>query len=302
MKLRKLALVAACLSLFGSLAACGGTTSLASANDEGSNQVTIGTANFTENVILGYLYQGALEAKGVSATVKPNLGSREVIVPALEHGDLDVIPEYQGSLLLYLDQKAKQSSAADVQQALKAKLPKGLQVLPYAAAQDADVFVVTKQTAQRDHLSSLADLAKHNGQYVFGGPAEDETRWVGVVGLKKVYGVSFKDFKALDAGGPLTKAALAKDQVQVANLFSTDQDIQKNGWVVLSDPKHLVPAQHIVPLVSSRVTDKVGPALAALNDKLTTSQLSALDAKVDVDKQDPDTVAQEWLKANGFTH
>jgi osmoprotectant transport system substrate-binding protein len=170
-KLRKLALLVVCLSLFGSLAACGGTTSLAAANDNGSNQMTIGTANFTENVILGYLYQGALEAKGIDATVKPNLGSREVIVPALEHGDLDLIPEYQGSLLLYLDQKAKQSSASDVQQALKEKLPKGLEVLPYAAAQDADVFVVTKETAQRDHLSSLADLAKHNDQYVFGGPA-----------------------------------------------------------------------------------------------------------------------------------
>lgn len=308
MKLRNLALSGTALALTTALSACGGgVKSLDSSGSSGggtskdAGSVTIGTANFTENVVLGYLYQGALKAKGISATVKPNLGSREVVVPALKNGQLDVIPEYQGSLLLYLDEKATQSSAEDVQTALKSKLPQGLEVLPYAAAEDADVFVVTKETATKDGLTTLADLAKHNGQYTFGGPAEDKTRTVGIVGLQQVYGITFKDFKSLDAGGPLTKAALQKDQVQVANLFSTDQDIKTNGWVVLSDPKNLIPAQHIVPLVSAKASARIAPALAALNDKLTTDQLRELDAKVDIQKQDPDQVAKDWLKANGFT-
>ncbi|MGW3960905.1 ABC transporter substrate-binding protein [Amycolatopsis sp. NPDC005003] len=289
------------------LAGCsGGVSSLnqpsgAPASNSGG-AITVGTANYTENVVLGYLYAGVLKAKGITATVKPNLGSREVIIPALQHGDIDLLPEYQGSLLAYLKPDAKQSSAEDVQQALAAALPAGLKVLPYAAAEDADVYAVTKATADKYNLHSLADLAAHNGQLVFGGPAEDQTRYAGIVGLQQVYGAQFKEFKALDADGPLTKGALGKGDIDVANLFSTDVDIERNGWVVLTDPKHLIAAQHIVPLINSaKQNPTVESALALLNDKLTTDALSNLDSKVDNDKADPDQVAADWLKQEGIT-
>jgi osmoprotectant transport system substrate-binding protein len=300
------------LAVLPVLAACsGGTTSLdtppsasgssASAAPESGGTIVIGTANFSENQILGYLYASVLKAAGLQVTVKPNLGSREIVVPALKNGDIDLLPEYQGSLLLYLDPKATESDSDALQQALTAKLPQGLSVLPPSAAEDADVFAVTKETAATYGLATLADLAKHNGKLVFGGPPEDKTRQIGLVGLKDVYGVEFKAFKSLDASGPLVKGALKNGDVHVANLFSTDVDIVKNGWVPLADPKQLIPAQHIVPLIrTDKVTETVKTALAKLNTVLTTEELSKLDSLVDNDHQDPDAVAAEWAKAHGL--
>ncbi|NDZ78599.1 ABC transporter substrate-binding protein [Streptomyces sp. SID10853] len=285
------------------LAACSsGITSLngdSSGGDAGSSSggLVIGTANFTENQILGYLYAGVLKSAGIKSTVKPNLGSREIIVPALKGGDIDLLPEYQGSLLLYLDKKATETEAGAMQNALAAVLPASLEVLPYAAAEDRDSFAVTRETADKYGLKTLADLKKANGKLVFGAAAEMKKRVVGVVGLKDQYGVEFKEFKALDSSGPLVKGALKKGDVDVANVFTTDVDVAANKWVVLEDPKHLVPAQHIVPLIAARKADgKVRKALALLGNTLTTDELTKLNRLVDKDKKDPDRVADAWLK------
>ncbi|MFI0710581.1 ABC transporter substrate-binding protein [Streptomyces inhibens] len=285
------------------LASCSsGITSLkgdGAGGDSGNSSggLTIGTANFTENQILGYLYAGVLNAAGVRTTVKPNLGSREIVVPALRSGDIDLLPEYQGSLLLYLDKKATETEAGAMQNALATVVPDGLEVLPYAAAEDRDSFAVTQETADRYGLKTLADLRKVNGKLVFGAAAEMKKRVVGVVGLKDQYGVEFKEFKALDSSGPLVKGALKKGDIDIANVFTTDVDIVENGWVLLADPKNLIPAQHIVPLIASRKADsKVRKALARLGNTLTTPQLTELNRLVDKEKQDPDRVADAWLK------
>ncbi|MGW9173873.1 ABC transporter substrate-binding protein [Streptomyces decoyicus] len=285
------------------LAACSsGITSLkgdGSGGDSGSSSggLVIGTANFTENQILGYLYAGVLNAAGVKTTVKPNLGSREIVVPALRSGDIDLLPEYQGSLLLYLDKKATETEAGAMQNALATVLPDGLEVLPYAAAEDRDSFAVTRATADRYGLKTLSDLRKANGKLMFGAAAEMKKRVVGVVGLKDHYGVEFKEFKALDSSGPLVKGALKKGDIDIANVFTTDVDTAENGWILLEDPKHLIPAQHIVPLIAARKADsKVRKALARLGNTLTTAHLTELNRRVDKDKQDPDRVAEAWLK------
>ncbi|KOG39697.1 ABC transporter substrate-binding protein [Streptomyces decoyicus] len=285
------------------LAACSsGITSLkgdGAGGDSGSSSggLVIGTANFTENQILGYLYAGVLNAAGVKTTVKPNLGSREIVVPALRSGDIDLLPEYQGSLLLYLDKKATETEAGAMQNALATVLPDGLEVLPYAAAEDRDSFAVTRATADRYGLKTLSDLRKANGKLVFGAAAEMKKRVVGVVGLKDQYGVEFKEFKALDSSGPLVKGALKKGDIDIANVFTTDVDTAENGWILLQDPQHLIPAQHIVPLIAARKADsKVRKALARLGNTLTTSHLTELNRLVDKEKQDPDRVADAWLK------
>ncbi|MEU5546379.1 ABC transporter substrate-binding protein [Streptomyces sioyaensis] len=285
------------------LAACSsGITSLkgdGAGGDSGSSSggLVIGTANFTENQVLGYLYAGVLNAAGVKTTVRPNLGSREIVVPALRSGDIDLLPEYQGSLLLYLDKKATATEAGAMQNALATVLPDGLEVLPYAAAEDRDSFAVTRQTADRYGLQSLADLHKVNGKLTFGAAAEMKKRVVGLVGLKDQYGVEFKEFKALDSSGPLVKGALKKGDIDIANVFTTDVDTAENGWVLLADPKHLIPAQHVVPLIAARKADsKVRKALARLGNALTTPDLTELNRLVDKEKQDPDRVAAAWLK------
>ncbi|MFJ6086079.1 ABC transporter substrate-binding protein [Streptomyces sp. NPDC092369] len=271
-------------------------------NASSKNGVTIGTANFTENQVLGYLYAAALEAAGVKTKVRPNLGTREIVFPALKSGDIDLLPEYQGALLTYLDPKSKVSQEGEMQNALTVALPSGLQVLPYGTAEDSDAFAVTRETARKYGLTSLADLKKQNGKLVIGAAAEVKTRQVGVVGLKDVYGVEFKEFKSLDSDGPLVKGALKKGNVDVANLFTTDTDIEANGWVVLTDPLNLIPSQHIVPLIADRVADPtVRKALARLGNLLTTAQLTELNRQVDKDKKDPEDVANAYAKQHGIT-
>ncbi|GAA2307253.1 ABC transporter substrate-binding protein [Streptomyces kunmingensis] len=291
------------------LAACSsGITSLDGGGSGGSGGgsskggVTIGTANFTENQVLGYLYAAVLEAAGVKTTVRPNLGTREILIPALKGGDIDLLPEYQGALLHYLDTKADATEEGEMQNALAMALPAGLQILPYGMAEDSDAFAVTRETAAKYRLKSLADLAKHNGKLVIGAAPEVKKRQVGAVGLKDVYGVEFKEFKSLDSSGPLVKGALKKGDVDVANLFTTDTDIAANHWVVLTDPKNLVPGQHVVPLIADRKADStVRKALARLGNVLTTEQLTELNRLVDKDKKDPEDVANDYARQHGLS-
>ncbi|MFD6170976.1 ABC transporter substrate-binding protein [Streptomyces coeruleorubidus] len=275
-----------------------GTTSGGGSSKGG---VTIGTANFTENQVLGYLYAAVLTAAGVKTSVRPNLGTREILIPAIKGGDIDLLPEYQGALLHYLDAKATETEEGEMQNALAVALPAGLQVLPYGMAEDSDAFVVTRETAKQYGLTSLADLKKQNGRLVIGAAPEVKKRQVGVVGLKDVYGVEFKEFKSLDSSGPLVKGALKKGDVDVANLFTTDTDIQANDWVVLTDPENLIPGQHVVPLIADRKADStVRKALARLGNVLTTAQLTELNRQVDKDKKDPEDVANTYAKQHGL--
>ncbi|MFE7274874.1 ABC transporter substrate-binding protein [Streptomyces sp. NPDC057623] len=290
------------------LAACsGGITSLdgegTSSGGGGSSKggITIGTANFTENQVLGYLYAAVLDAAGVKVNVRPNLGTREILIPALKGGDIDLLPEYQGALLHYVAPKARATEEGEMQNALTIALPNGLQVLPYGMAEDSDAFVVTRETARKYGLTSLADLRKQNGKLVIGAAPEVKKREVGAVGLKDVYGVEFKEFKSLDSSGPLVKGALKKGDVDVANLFTTDTDIQANDWVVLTDPENLIPGQHVVPLIADRKADStVRKALARLGNTLTTAQLTELNRQVDKDKKDPQDVADAYAKEHGL--
>ncbi|GHB60823.1 glycine/betaine ABC transporter substrate-binding protein [Streptomyces viridiviolaceus] len=290
--------LSACSSGITSLDGEGTTTSGGGSSKGG---LTIGTANFTENQVLGYLYAAVLDAVGVKTTVRPNLGTREILIPALKGGDIDLLPEYQGALLHYLDPKAAATEEGEMQNSLAMALPASLQVLPYGLAEDSDAFAVTRETAEKYGLISLADLKKHNGKLVIGAAAEVKARQVGAVGLKDVYGVEFKEFKSLDSSGPLVKGALKKGDIDVANLFTTDTDIQANGWVVLTDPKNLIPGQHVVPLIADRKADStVRKALAGLGNVLTTADLTELNRQVDKDKKDPEDVARAYAQQKGL--
>ncbi|MFI9831790.1 ABC transporter substrate-binding protein [Streptomyces sp. NPDC051913] len=291
--------LSACASGITSLDSEGGSSGGGGGSSKGG--VTIGTANFTENQVLGYLYAAVLQQAGVKVKVRPNLGTREIVIPALRAGDIDLLPEYQGALLNYLAPKDTSAEPGTMQNALTLAMPGGLQVLPYGQAADSDCFVVTRETATKYGLSSLADLTKQNGKLVIGAAPEVKKRQVGAIGLKDVYGVEFKEFKSLDSDGPLVKGALKKGDVDVANLFSTDTDIKANDWVVLSDPKNLIPSQHIVPLIADRkADDTVRKALAKLGNALTTEQLTELNRQVDKDKKDPEDVANAYAKQHGL--
>jgi osmoprotectant transport system substrate-binding protein len=277
----------------------GGTTAAASGGSSAAGgSIIMGSANFQENVLLADIYAGALKAKGVSVSTKLNLGARPVYIPALQDGSIDLLPEYTGNLLLFFDKTATQVSSDDVYAALKTKAPSTLTVLNQSAAQDKDAIVVTKATADKYNLKTIADLAAVAGKLTFGAAPEWQTEAYGAPALKSLYNVVFGTFKALDAGGPLTENALKNGQIDAGDIYTTDPLVASEGWVALEDPKNEFVAQNVVPLINkSKVTPTISDALNAVSAKLDTATLVKLVSKVTADKQDPTTVASDWLKS-----
>jgi len=298
------AAVAVSLALL--LAACGGGGNDAlegGSSQSGGSTVTVGSTNFTEQLILAQMYAAVLEKAGVKVDTRLNLGAREVVFPALVNGDIDLLPEYNGSVLSFLDKNATQTTSEEVNGALAPLLDaKGLVALDQSPAEDKDGWAVTKATADKYGLAKLSDLKGKAGQLVVGGPPELKTRPAGIPGLKKVYGIEdFKEFKALDAGGPLTTSALNKGDIDVGRVFTTQGSIARYGWVLLEEDKPLEPAQNIVPIGrKDAMTDQVKQVLNGLAAKITTEELTKLNKQVDIDKEDPEKVATDWLKSQGL--
>ncbi len=266
--------------------------------------VVVGSNNFAESTLLADIYGEALRAKGLKVTYKHNIGSRETTYGLMKNGSVTVLPEYNGSLLAYLDPKAEQTSADAVDAAVKAKLDEQLTLLESSPAEDKDSVALNAATAKKYGLtaeSTLADLKDVAPELAIGGSPEFQTRQQGLKGLEAVYGLKFKTFKALDAGGPLTQAALAQNEVQAADVFTTDPTIVKEKFVVLKDPENLFGFANVTPLVRKDGLPQEGvEALNAVSAKLDTETLLDLDAQVQLEKKDPLDVAKAWLKSAGL--
>ncbi|MFI8232810.1 ABC transporter substrate-binding protein [Streptomyces sp. NPDC085900] len=290
------------------LAGCGSSDDKSSNPLDGGKSdgktVVVGSNNFAESILIADIYGEALKAKGVKVTYKPNIGSRETTYGLLKNGSITVLPEYNGALLAYLDPKATPKTVEATTAAIEAKLDSKLTLLDPSAAQDKDSVTVNKATADKYKLtseSSIADLKAVAKDLTIGASPEFQTRQQGLVGLKSVYGVEFKSFKALDAGGPLTLAALKKNTVQAADIFTTDAHITKEKFVVLQDPKNLFGFENVQPLVYKSGLSSAGvSALNAVSAKLDTKTLQDLDSQVQIDNKDPLDVAKAWLKSAGL--
>jgi len=306
MKRSRIALAVTAAAAMIGVAACGSGSSdpLAAGSSPvqaGSRTIVVGSANFPESALLAEIYAGALSARGVTVQKKLNIGSRETYIPALKDGSIDLIPEYTGVLDQYFNKSAKATDSNAVYAELKAAVPATMTILNKSAAQDKDAVVVTKGTAAKLGLKSIADLQTYAKDLTLGGPPEWKTRPTGVPGLKKFYNLDFKDFRPLDAGGPLSVQALKNGQVDAVNLFTTDPSIADNGFVILDDPKNLFAAQNVVPLIAkSKVTPTISASLNAISAKLDTATLGELVKEVVVDKKDPAVVAKEFLAKNGL--
>ena len=306
MKRSRIALAVTAVAAMIGVAACGSGSSdpLAAGSSPvqaGSRTIVVGSANFPESALLAEIYAGALSARGVTVQKKLNIGSRETYIPALKDGSIDLIPEYTGVLDQYFNKSAKATDSNAVYAELKAAVPATMTILNKSAAQDKDAVVVTKGTAAKLGLKSIADLQTYAKDLTLGGPPEWKTRPTGVPGLKKFYNLDFKDFRPLDAGGPLSVQALKNGQVDAVNLFTTDPSIADNGFVILDDPKNLFAAQNVVPLIAkSKVTPTISASLNAVSAKLDTATLGELVKEVVVDKKDPAVVAKEFLAKNGL--
>lgn len=266
--------------------------------------ITVASFNFNESTILAELYAQVLEANGYRVDRKLNLGNREVVKPALESGEISLVPEYVGTLDNFLEGTPSADSEATWRDAKSRFEANGVTLLAYAPAQDKNAYVVTKETADQYGLTKVSDLAPIADQLVFGGPPECPDREACLKGLGEVYGLSFADFKPLDVAGPLTVAALESGEIDVGLLFSTQGIIAAKGFVVLDDDKGLNPAENIVPAVRMEIVDAYGSDFTDLVDsvsaKITTEELTAMNSRADIDQVDPATVAHDWLVDNGF--
>jgi osmoprotectant transport system substrate-binding protein len=286
--------------------AAAGTSTPSAANPTGQS-LTVGSANFPENVLLAEIYAQALEAKGAKISRKLNIGNRETYYKALTGGEIDLLPEYTNSLLSYVERlkdknaNPKATNVAEQVTELKANLPDNLTVLAASTAEDKDVIACNAQTAQKYSLKTLSDLAKVADQITLGGPPEFATRSpFGVPGLKSLYGATFKDFKPLEIGTPLVDAMNA-NAVQCGNLFSTMSVITTNNFVALDDDKNIVPNEAVLPLIAkAKATPEVTAVLASVDSKLDTEGLKKLMVEIEQDKKAEADVATEWVKANGF--
>jgi osmoprotectant transport system substrate-binding protein len=303
---------AACLGLAVALTACtpaNGRPSPATGQPGGwhGTVISVGSFDFPESVLLAQIYGQALAAAGFPVRILPNLGPREVADSALMDGLVQVIPEYAGSALEFFS-LGRLSATSNTQAAAEALggsvAGRGLVAARPAPAQDANALVVTAAAAARYGLRSIADLAKVAPQLVFGGPPECPGRAYCLPGLKRVYGLRFKAFTRLDAGGPLTLQALAAGYIGVALLFTTDPSIPARHLVVLADDRGLQPAENITPLVRRDVIARYGPRLLTTLNKvsalLDTGTLQTLDARVELARQDARLVAGGWLRAHGL--
>ncbi|HWG12460.1 MAG TPA: ABC transporter substrate-binding protein [Streptosporangiaceae bacterium] len=292
------------------VAACSSGGSGKSSSSSGSNplapstssSVVVGSANFPEDELLAQIYADALQGAGVKVTTKLNIGAREVYYPEVTKGAISIIPEYNGALLTTsVDPKSTAASTADVNAALKAKLPSTVEILNSAAAQDKDSITVTQKTATQYHLKSISDLSPVAKNFVIGGPSEFKTRADGIVGLKNTYGLTFKSFSPLDESGPITVAALQSGKVQAADVFTTTPQIITDHFVSLSDPKNMFAAQNVTPLVYKKAASaKVVSTLNAVSAKLTTAELLAMDKSLTIDHASYTTVASNFISQQGL--
>ncbi|WP_113702836.1 ABC transporter substrate-binding protein [Nonomuraea lactucae] len=304
---RKFGTVAVLLSAALALTACGGgggnpldTTSAAPTGSAtaggGGGKAVIGSFDFDESVLLASIYAQALEAKGVQVEEKPRIGSREVVYDQVKSGGLTIVPEYNGNLLSFIDLENKASTTEQVNAALKEKLPPELEVLDSSPAEDKDSLSVTKDTQTKQSLNTIEDLAKASKNMIVGGPPEFKKRWE--ARFKEVYGLEFKEWKPT---GPTTPDALKDGTIQVGNVFTTDPKMTANNLVPLQDPKNIFPAQNVTPLLhKASANDTVKTTLNAVSAKLTTESLLDMMQKISVNKDEPATVAKEWLTTNGL--
>ncbi len=303
---RRRALAALALVAAATLPGCTGDSGATSSSPSGRLVVRIASFDFPESVLLADLYGNALRAAGYAVTVRPNLGSREIVFPALEQGYVDLVPEYLGSALGFAglgkvpptsDQGANHSALTDLLR------PRGLSVLDSAPAQNQNAVVVTAATASRLGLRTTSDLRSVAGSLTIGGPPECARRPLCLPGLQKTYGLTFERFEPLDSAGSYTLSALVAGRIDVGILFSTDGRIG-DGLIVLSDNKGLQPAENVTPLVRSATASMLGGEFVDVIDEvsslLTTDELRALNAQASGD--DSQTVAAQWLKEHGIGH
>ena len=282
------------------LSACGGNPLDEPSSDAGSGSgdsetIVVGSQGYYSNEIIAEIYAQALEGAGFTVETKLNIGQRDAYMPEVESGEIDVFPEYTGSLLEYLSEDdVDVTSPEDVYSALTEALPEGLTALDYAEASDQDTYTVLKSFAEANNLKTIEDLKNVTSQVTIGAPPEFEQRPYNPAAAKEVYGVDL----AFSATGPTTLESLLAGEIQVADIYTADPAFETEDIVALEDPKNLIISSNVVPIVASDIADKVSEVLNAISAKLTAEELVSLNVLSTVEQQSSADIAKKWLEDN----
>ena len=296
---RTLTLAVAFASAALALSACGTVESLEGRSNMDASTIIVGSQDYYSNEIIAEAYAQALEGAGFTVERQLRIGQREVYMPEIEAGAIDVFPEYTGNLLQYLNQNASAHTSEEVYSALQTALPMGLRALDQAPATDQDSYVVTADFAQAHSLSSIGDLAGA-GALTLGGNSELQTRPYGPTGLSQTYGVTVGFTPIEDSGGPLTVKALKDGDIQLANIYSSDPALADGTLTVLDDPKGLFLASHVVPLASSRVSDDATAVINRVSEALDAQDLIEMNRASTVEQKSASQIAHDWLISEGL--
>jgi osmoprotectant transport system substrate-binding protein len=279
-----------------------GSSSSSSLPGKGKPAVTIGTKDFTEEFVLGQLYRQALEAKGYKVNYKENIGATEIIDKALTSKKIDAYPEYTGvSLSVVAGKDVLTKSAAQTADLVKKFYAgRGQVVSEPTPFQDVDALATTKDFATKNHLTQVSDLAKLSS-FTLGARPEFKSRFNGLKGMEKVYGVKNAKFKQIALG--LQYPSLDKGNVDVANVFSTDAQLSSGKYSLLKDPKGIFGFQNVYFVINKAKYDALGgqqfmDVINSVNRLLTAKAITSMNAAVDLDKKDPAAVAKAFLQAN----
>jgi osmoprotectant transport system substrate-binding protein len=268
---------------------------LAGCSPADSDPIVIGSQAYYSNEIVAEIYAQVLEDGGYSVERSFSLGQRDVYLPALISGEVDLFPEYTGNLLQYFNPDATQTEAESVYAALMNELPEGLSALAMSPASDQDSYNVTKEFAMANNLSSIEDLVGVSN-LLLGGAPELAERPYGPKGLTAVYGVSVN----FEATGDTTVESLVAGQINLANVYSADPRIQQLGLVTLSDPKGLFLASNLVPIASTKLDAKARDLVSKVSLAMSASELVALNVRSVEEKLSSAEIAKDWLTSKGL--
>ncbi len=286
------------------------TTAAGSEGEGGPTEgpaIRIGAQDFGESAILAQVYGQVLEANGYTVEQVSVGGFRDVLLAAFDNGEVNLSPEYAASMLEFLNGNAGEATgdAEETVGLLQAQLDElDLVALTPSPAVDTNAFVVTQETAEAQGLAALSDLPADGGGLTLGAPQDCETNPFCIPGLQRVYGVDLSgDFVPLDAG--LVADALEAGEIQVGVLFSTSGRIADEGWVLLEDDQSMLAADNVTPVVSSELETAYGQELVDLLDEISaaidTDTLTELNKRFDIDKEDAEDIAADFIEQAGLS-
>ncbi|MDN8591712.1 glycine betaine ABC transporter substrate-binding protein [Paenibacillus sp. 11B] len=300
--MKKTGLIFALLASVGIiLAACGGGKS-GESGAASDKQITVSSKNFTENVIIAHMMADLIEAKTdikVKRTV--NLGGSNVVWNALKNDEVQLYPDYTGTIVANYYQEETGTSEESLARARELIKPEGLAFLEPFGINNTYTLAVTKETADKYKLKTLSDLAKVSDDMVLGVEFEFLDREDGYPGIQKLYGMNFKESKGMDHG--IMYRAIEKGETDVTNAYATDAQIKVHDLVILEDDKEFFPPYDGGPVIRQDTLDQypeLEEVLNLLKGQITETEMQELNAQVDVEGLKEDDVAHDFLVKKGL--